>query len=260
MKHNKNIAKHKDIEWNREGEKERFVDVRPPFKTQKDSEIELMSDDLARHQKPGFFDANSSKSDEGLEAQSSKRTFRARSSLRLKYEAEVELIRRKIGELDEIRAQLGLSQRKMCQLLLVDPSAWTRWTRREEGAPPHVYRMLQWYLALEEKYPALDVNFWLQTVAQTRKPEDDSVRDKRLLELASDQAHLLNEIEKLRAFHDQALVSQVYERQKLMRDLTAKFQEELTEVKSRARRHAYWAAGAALVGGLLAGFSWTLVL
>jgi transcriptional regulator with XRE-family HTH domain len=92
--------------------------------------------------------------------------LRAKSALRLKYEAETEIIRRKLGDLEAIRSQLGLSQRKMAQLLLVDPSAWTRWTKGGEKAPPHVYRMLQWYLALEEKYPALDVNFWLSTVAQ----------------------------------------------------------------------------------------------
>ena len=102
---------------------------------------------------------------------------RAKTSLRLRYEAESQVIRKKLGDLESIRKQLGLSQRKMCQLLLVDPSAWTRWTRDGAGgsdsAPPHVYRMLQWYLALEEKYPALDVNFWLNTVAQTRDMKDE---------------------------------------------------------------------------------------
>lgn len=97
---------------------------------------------------------------------------RAKSSLRLKYEAETHVIERKLGDLEAIRGKLGLTQRKMAQLLLVDPSAWTRWTKGGDEAPPHIYRMLQWYLALEEKYPALDVNFWLNTVAQvTEKSE-----------------------------------------------------------------------------------------
>lgn len=103
---------------------------------------------------------------------------RAKTALRLKYEAESEVIRRKLGDLEVIRSQLGLSQRKMAQLLLVDPSAWTRWTKGGESAPPHIYRMLQWYLALEEKYPVLDVNFWLNTVSQLtdqqRVPELES--------------------------------------------------------------------------------------
>jgi transcriptional regulator with XRE-family HTH domain len=93
-------------------------------------------------------------------------THRAKSSLRLKYEAEAQVLRARLGDLESIREKLGLSQRKICQLLLVDPSAWTRWTRSGEVAPPHVYRMLQWYLALNDKYPALDAAFWLSTVSR----------------------------------------------------------------------------------------------
>lgn len=92
---------------------------------------------------------------------------RARSSLRQRYEAEARVIERRIGGLEKARESLGLSQRKMAQLLLVDPSAWTRWTQTEQGAPPHVWRALAWYLALQEKYPALDAAFWLQGVARS---------------------------------------------------------------------------------------------
>lgn len=93
-------------------------------------------------------------------------TPRVRSSLRQRYEAEAKVIERRIGGLEKAREALGLSQRKMAQLLLVDPSAWTRWTQTEAGAPPHVWRSLAWYLALQEKYPALDAAFWLQGVAR----------------------------------------------------------------------------------------------
>jgi transcriptional regulator with XRE-family HTH domain len=96
---------------------------------------------------------------------------RSKSSQRLRYEAEVELIRKKLGDLEAIRETLGLTQRKMAQLLLVDPSAWTRWTKGGESAPPHIYRMLQWYLALQDKYPALDAGFWLSAVAKVRDPD-----------------------------------------------------------------------------------------
>jgi hypothetical protein len=106
-------------------------------------------------------------------------TPRAKTSLRLRYEAESEVIRKKLGDLETIRGQLGLSQRKIAQLLLVDPSAWTRWTKAGEKAPPHVYRMLQWYLALQDKYPALDVNFWLNTVSQ--RPDVANNESKALL-------------------------------------------------------------------------------
>jgi transcriptional regulator with XRE-family HTH domain len=96
---------------------------------------------------------------------------RSKSPQRLRYEAEVELIRKKLGDLEAIRETLGLTQRKMAQLLLVDPSAWTRWTKGGESAPPHIYRMLQWYLALQDKYPALDAGFWLSAVAKIREPD-----------------------------------------------------------------------------------------
>lgn len=79
---------------------------------------------------------------------------RSKTALRMKYEAESEVIRQRIGDLNEVRQRLGLSQRKICQLLLVDPSAWTRWTSQGAQAPPHIYRALEWYLNLQEKHPA----------------------------------------------------------------------------------------------------------
>lgn len=76
---------------------------------------------------------------------------RSKTPLRMTYEAEVKVFRSKYGGIEEVRRNLGFSRRKMCQLLLVDPSAWTRWTRDESRVPPHVYRSLEWYLALEKK-------------------------------------------------------------------------------------------------------------
>jgi transcriptional regulator with XRE-family HTH domain len=108
---------------------------------------------------------------------------RSKTSLRIRYEAEAEVIKRKLGDLEGMRIKLGLSQRKICQLLLVDPSAWSRWVRSDENAPPHIYRMLQWYLALEEKYPALDVNFWLATVARVEEPIGAEFRDARFKQI-----------------------------------------------------------------------------
>lgn len=79
---------------------------------------------------------------------------RAKTSLRLKYEAESRVGLQKLGGLEGFRTQMGLSQRQICQLLLVDPSAWTRWSRDESKVPPHVVRALEWYMALERKEPA----------------------------------------------------------------------------------------------------------
>ena len=86
---------------------------------------------------------------------------RSKTSLRMHYEAQVSVIRKQVGNLDEIRGNLGLSQRKMAQLLMVDPSSWTRWTRHGDTPPPHIWRSLQWYLALKEKIPGLTPQYFL---------------------------------------------------------------------------------------------------
>lgn len=70
---------------------------------------------------------------------------------REEYLLEAQRIQHEIGTLEEIRAKLGLSQRKVCQLLLVDPSAWTRWLKY--GAPPHIYQALKWLLKLSKLDP-----------------------------------------------------------------------------------------------------------
>ncbi len=100
---------------------------------------------------------------------------RVQSSLRMKYSAEVQLITHKWGRLEDMRKTLGLSQRKICQLLLVDPSAWTRWTRNPEfdEAPPHIFRALSWYLLLLDKSPELSPYVFLQTVARPMLPETE---------------------------------------------------------------------------------------
>lgn len=85
----------------------------------------------------------------------------ARSSLRLQYEAQTQVIRKQTGDLESIRLKLGLSARKICQLLLVDPSAWTRWTKPGGDAPPHIYRALQWYLVIQEKIPGLTADYFI---------------------------------------------------------------------------------------------------
>lgn len=76
-----------------------------------------------------------------------------KTSLRMRYEAESIVIQKELGSLEKIRESLGMSRRKMSQLLLIDPSTWTRWTQDEKKVPPLVFRSLQWYLALIEKKP-----------------------------------------------------------------------------------------------------------
>ena len=79
---------------------------------------------------------------------------RRQPSLRERYALEVEKIKREIGDLELIRVKLGLSRRKMCMLLLVDPSAWTRWTRNSPP-PPHIYKALSWLVSLKEQNPSI---------------------------------------------------------------------------------------------------------
>lgn len=67
------------------------------------------------------------------------------------YLLEREKIKNEIGDLENIRLRLGLSQRRICMLLLVDPSAWTRWNKTE--APPHIYQALRWLLELRKINP-----------------------------------------------------------------------------------------------------------
>lgn len=102
-------------------------------------------------------------------------TDRPQSSLRIKYAAETQLIINKWGRLEDMRKTLGLSQRKICQLLLVDPSAWSRWTKNPEvdEAPPHIFRALSWYLLLLDKSPELSPYVFLQTVARPGLPETE---------------------------------------------------------------------------------------
>lgn len=80
---------------------------------------------------------------------------RSKTSLRLKYEAETRVFLTKFGGLESIRKSLGFSQRKMSQILMVDPSAWSRWIKDETKVPPHIVRSLEWLLQLEEKNPEL---------------------------------------------------------------------------------------------------------
>lgn len=188
-------------------ERSEFIDS--PLKTRKSGTTDLSPE--------GIVEAHAEQVIEGLPGErlesqpilagaAEEKRRRAKSSLRMKYEAEVEVIQRKLGSLDQMRETLGLSQRKMCQLLLVDPSAWTRWNNGEDDAPPHIYKMLQWYLALQEKYPALDVNFWLSTVAQVRAPNEVLELRARILSLEKDYEAKTRELERALAQTNQNLV------------------------------------------------------
>lgn len=87
--------------------------------------------------------------------------IRNKSPIRSHFDEEVDLIRKQIGTIEEVRIKLDLTARKMCQLLMVDPSAWNRWTTGITNPPPHIYRSLQWYMMLNDKLPGVDPRFFL---------------------------------------------------------------------------------------------------
>ena len=98
---------------------------------------------------------------------------RKKTSLRQRYEEEAEKIQAEIGDIEAVRMKLGLSKRKICQLLMIDPSAWTRWTKGQSSVPPHIYRSLQWYMILQEKHPEYRSSIWLNAVAQPTLSEKE---------------------------------------------------------------------------------------
>ncbi len=112
---------------------------------------------------------------------------RSKTSLRMHYEAQVVVIQRQSGDLEKIRTDLGLSNRKICQLLMVDPSSWTRWTRQGDQAPPHIWRALQWYLILREKIPGLTPQYFVGQDPKTLHQKAlQKIDEEKLARLKSD--------------------------------------------------------------------------
>lgn len=172
---------------------------------------------------------------------------RARSPHRIHYEAQVEVIRRQLGELEKIRENLGLSQRKICQLLMVDPSAWTRWTKKGEAAPPHIYRALQWYMILQEKLPGLTPQYFVG--------KDPEVLHQAALQRIQLEAQKRREFEEAYALQNLRLENRVEELLSLNQSLSTSKNElknEVFKLKSAVlkNRIGFWAlAGSALASG-----------
>ncbi len=107
-------------------------------------------------------------------------SLKAKTPLSILYAAEIKVFKDQYGGLEDIRKKLGFSRRKMCQLLMVDPSAWTRWMRDETKVPPHVYRSLEWFLALNQKaytQPEIAAIF----TQRYRLPEKSAVDESALI-------------------------------------------------------------------------------
>lgn len=125
---------------------------------------------------------------------------RSKTSTRILYDAQVSVIKKQLGNLEKIRGDLGLSQRKICQLLMVDPSAWTRWHREGAEPPPHIWRSLQWYMTLQEKLPGLTPQYFIGK-------DPKILHESALVKIDEEKAHreaLEAEIQLLKSsFHDQ---------------------------------------------------------
>jgi transcriptional regulator with XRE-family HTH domain len=92
---------------------------------------------------------------------------KAALELKERYRAETDFLRQKLGSLEQIRRDLGLSQRKMSELLLVDPASWNRWVKQDR-APSYIYKSLQWFLALRDRNPEIASLAWLKTHSTER--------------------------------------------------------------------------------------------
>ncbi|MEY4615256.1 MAG: hypothetical protein RJB66_216 [Pseudomonadota bacterium] len=126
--------------------------------------------------------------------------WRSKTADRMSYEAEVDVIRSQIGDLEDIRFRLGLSARKISQLLMVDPSAWTRWTKKITPPPPHIFRALQWYLLLQEKNPGFTPQVFLASHWHSSK----RISDHEASELKHEITYLREKIQALEASGTQA--------------------------------------------------------
>ena len=84
------------------------------------------------------------------------------SGLRAKYASETQVLRHKLGGLKALAGKHDLNQRKLAGILMVDPASVNRWFKDESKVPPYIWRLLDYYFALEIA-PDRDVTRHLRT-------------------------------------------------------------------------------------------------
>lgn len=99
-----------------------------------------------------------------MEALPQENNHRPKSERRLRYDRRVLELIEKNGSLEKIRAGLGLSQKQICELLMVDASAWSRWLKDKESAPHHVHQALDWYLGARRQNEAIESSIEVETL------------------------------------------------------------------------------------------------
>ena len=86
-------------------------------------------------------------------------------------------LRKRYGNIEDIREELGLSRRQICERLFVDPSAWSRWTAGgQDRAPARAYKSL--VAMLEEKrhsVPAANSTRSTEEAVQTQPTRAESI-------------------------------------------------------------------------------------
>lgn len=122
------------------------------------------------------------------------------SAQKMRYDAEIDVIRKTHGGLEDMRQKLGLSRRQLCRILMVDPSAWTRWTSPTAGgvvgvvaekAPAHVYKMLA--MILEQGKPVVNENMAAATGVKWDSRNAQLELDKKVAELRAQMSQVLDE-------------------------------------------------------------------
>lgn len=159
-------------------------------------------------------------------------------SLRQQYLQEKQQIIEQIGDLNSIRIGLGLSQRRLCQILMVDPSAWTRWMKSD--APPIVYKALAWLVELKRLNPdaALPSDFagrlsTLHSSTQIKIQEIESILTELKAAVASGPRSLADA---LRAHQGLAMESALKNQEVRLQEQIQMLKAELEGLKSIRRQ------------------------
>jgi transcriptional regulator with XRE-family HTH domain len=179
-------------------------------------------------------DAQHLNESKGLDFSISETEKRARSPHRIHYEAQVEVIRKQLGDLEDIRRVLGLSQRKICQLLMVDPSAWTRWTKKGESAPPHIFRALQWYMILQEKLPGLTPQYFVG-----KDPEILHQNALQKIQMESQKRQEFEEAVSIQSIRMEAQIKELSEQNDLLSSAKEQLESQVLKLRSDILKSRY---------------------
>lgn len=138
-----------------------------------------------------------------MENLTDRRVSKGKGLYGLAYASKVEQIKKQIGDLEKIRQNLKMSRREICQILLVNPSAWTRWTKSKEGPPAHFYRALEWLIYIHnnrqksgQRIANLEKESTLTDLKSSPKEQGTGLWATDMATPPADQIHNFNWVEK----------------------------------------------------------------